>query len=406
MLYLSLFPEILISRYFQTKLEEICKLFVISFSKAFINLFCQGENYIDPDHTCGKMSDDNINDCPVCLDDMLYKTNYERLCKFDEDTWEFFKKNTNMFITPDNKTSIFLKLENKDLFFNQFSKNAEQEDTFPFFDTNELQLQIETYNLESNQSEANYLDFMKRDSLKFMKIDLDTMIEKEEGDKTLSTNFITNGNNLNPLTYRGSKHENKSKHYNTKKLKISFLKDLNFKDLKRENIDKKLLRKSRKFLREKLKKDMINWDVMNLTDSEKNFWVTYLSNNLHPPFKFHDNNTNKVVEFKSFNTKFNIWLFSHKGSVHLFDLYLNEKFNEILNKMIDKFSISDSSEIRDLEYYIKNISNIYYSCSIDNENEQCSTNEDHMQCSIEVKNNEAEIMDNCGVFDNIKFDNM
>jgi hypothetical protein len=142
------------------------------------------------------------------------------------------------------------------------------------------------------------------------------------------------------------------------KVKISFFKDFSVKFTKRENIDKKILRRFRKFLKDNHKKSSLSYELMNLN---KIFWNKFIADNLLPPMKYQVEN----VEYKSFNTNYMVWLMSHKGGVDLYEKFINEHFDEILSMFITKFSLKEGEELQQLRMYIKNLASIFNSANDD-----------------------------------------
>jgi hypothetical protein len=147
------------------------------------------------------------------------------------------------------------------------------------------------------------------------------------------------------------------------KSKIPFLREFNIKFTKRENIDKKLVRKFRKFLKSFLQKNSMN--VSLLEDSD--FWSAFINEELYPPMKFRCLDQNRVFEFKSFNTNYMAWIFSVKKADTFYREFIKEKgeevFKSILNKNQRSINCFDEQEknhiCQQLRYYIINLANIF-----------------------------------------------
>jgi len=145
------------------------------------------------------------------------------------------------------------------------------------------------------------------------------------------------------------------------KKKIPFLKEFNPKFTKRENIDKKVLRKFKKYLKDYYKSKKHEFEKLE----NKDFWLIFLNGNLFPPMKFFQKDLNRTVEFKSFNTQYMAWIFSNKPSNQLYDLFLKEKGEELFNSIIKKFNIpnNNSRETQEtlfqLRNYVFNIAEIF-----------------------------------------------
>jgi hypothetical protein len=140
--------------------------------------------------------------------------------------------------------------------------------------------------------------------------------------------------------------KNRGKVYNNGKgrsIKISELKLFNFKTVKRENIDKKLIRKFRKSLKTKLKNDL------HLSKFLKDF----ISESLFPPFSFEG----KV--FKSFNASYMFWIFCHKEILEYYEEYININLSHLYQFLIETLRIKDSNDKYLILNYAKNAGKIY-----------------------------------------------
>jgi hypothetical protein len=137
------------------------------------------------------------------------------------------------------------------------------------------------------------------------------------------------------------------------KKKKPLMKDLIIKFTKRENVDKKIFRKFRKYLKE----------FHEELPFSSEFWETFINLNLLPPVKFYDKETFEHVNHKSFNTTYSMWLFSHKGSLELYENFLNAKEDEIMVMFIDTYK--NEVEKEELRLYILNLAYIYASKELD-----------------------------------------
>jgi hypothetical protein len=144
------------------------------------------------------------------------------------------------------------------------------------------------------------------------------------------------------------------------KSRIPFLKDFNIKFTKRENIDKKLVRKFRKYL-----KTFFNINLNNGEDSD--FWTCFINEELYPPVKFRCAEDNRVYEFKSFNTNYMAWVFTRKRASFYYSQFVKEKAEEVFGSIVKKnqraigaFSDEERNHIYNLlRYYINNVSNVF-----------------------------------------------
>ena len=183
----------------------------------------------------------------------------------------------------------------------------------------------------------------------------DMVIEKQKK--------IINYKKYNFFTDPNSNYNNFSKKYKVKnnvKKRFRdihpFLKTFNPKFLKKENIDKKIFRKFRKFVKI-LFKDNKSTIIFN---KNYNFWKKFYSKNLLPPMEIILND--ELVEHKSFNTQYLLWLFKQEGTVELFKLFIKEESEKVIYNFITEYDLYQSKEpniIEKLREYIKNIPEIY-----------------------------------------------
>jgi len=138
--------------------------------------------------------------------------------------------------------------------------------------------------------------------------------------------------------------------------KIPFLKNFNPKIIKREEIDKKIVRKFKKFLKEKIK-----LRLYNIYNPNYLFWSDFVNKNLLPPFNY--NEVNEFIEFKSFNINYMVWLMSHNGSNDLYSAFMKDRKPEMidtLKKMI-KGNLNEHNilEFTQILEYMENFNDIF-----------------------------------------------
>jgi hypothetical protein len=173
------------------------------------------------------------------------------------------------------------------------------------------------------------------------------------------------------------------------KKKIPFLKEFNPKFTKRENIDKKVLRKFKKFLKDYYKSHKAEFDQLE----NKEFWIIFLNGNMFPPMKYLQKDLSRTIEFKSFNTQYMAWIFSHKPSNTLYELFLKQKGEDLYNSIIKKFKIDSESRdneetLSQLKCYVFNIAEIF---SFVNKNPGYSNNNSTIGSENKVSNNPSVI---------------
>ena len=219
----------------------------------------------------------------------------------------------------------------------------------------------------TNNTEMKTQDFTVdiKDNLKeecFNKINTIDMKTKNEENKE---DEIINYRRYNYLTDPNSNYNNFSKKYEIKtnpKKRFRdihpFLKTFNPKFLKKENIDKKIFRRFRKFVKSLYKKNK------NLPVFIKNplFWHKFYVKNLLPPVKIALNHNGNLIEHKSFNTQYLIWLFNQQGTTELFEMFAKNELEFVINNFIEEYDLSESKEpgiIEKIKQYIKYIPEIY-----------------------------------------------
>ena len=219
----------------------------------------------------------------------------------------------------------------------------------------------------TNNTEMKTQDFTVdiKDNLKeecFNKINTIDMKTKNEENKE---DEIINYRRYNYLTDPNSNYNNFSKKYEIKtnpKKRFRdihpFLKTFNPKFLKKENIDKKIFRRFRKFVKSLYKKNK------NLPVFIKNplFWRKFYVKNLLPPVKIVLNHNRNLIEHKSFNTQYLIWLFNQQGTTELFEMFAKNELEFVINNFIEEYDLSESKEpgiIEKIKQYIKYIPEIY-----------------------------------------------
>jgi hypothetical protein len=457
---ISQHPEIAKSRFYQTKWEEINRLFITALDKALISSFIPGY-YVDPSHTCMTMFE-AYQTCVSCEEDIAFVSNFEKVYSMEEELWVnyvayktssstsdctfdsymFYNKtqyssfkekfeeislsnlnNLEQFFQNQVQNPNFLNMENYEGFQNNYAAeniielpkatienvdtnfnnhnhnnnnfnngavchmNANDNLINHIQNQNQHQNQYISHNMASNQminlthSHSHQVSNTQKyqspimeeynHQKKFQQYEQIEMIQHSQSNDLYTTSQYkdnkddnisivsesTKGKrqkfmvNKNPVT---SNKESKPK------IKIQFFKDFNVKFTKRENIDKKILRKFRKFLKEKNKKSLINLDSFNIN---KVFWNKFIVDNLLPPMKYQAEN----VEYKSFNTNYMVWLMAHKGGVELYNFFVSENFESIISMFISKFNLKDNDELQQLKIYVKNLANIFYTAINDKE---------------------------------------
>lgn len=145
--------------------------------------------------------------------------------------------------------------------------------------------------------------------------------------------------------------------------KLPLLKSFKPKYTKRENIDKKIIRRFKIFLKEKYKQKK---NILDNKDIDKSFWIIFINGNILPPMKYCNNDTKENVEFKSFNSQYLLWLFSKRGSKDFYTMFIEDSGNSIIASLISDYNITQTKEIDELHNYMNNLPFIFDISSIGN----------------------------------------
>jgi len=154
---------------------------------------------------------------------------------------------------------------------------------------------------------------------------------------------------------------------------IPFLKKFSPKIIKREVLDKIILRKFRKFLKCKVKSQKLNKYHPGFQ-----FWKEFASKKLLPPMTY--KNELESVEFKSYNWMFTTWLIAKNGALDFYSNFVKEKKHNLVQTFKNKVKLEIKGDIEVefnhivayldnyCEIHTSNYSNYTNSCSILKEN--------------------------------------
>jgi hypothetical protein len=171
-------------------------------------------------------------------------------------------------------------------------------------------------------------------------------------------------------TYESSKETILSHSKSTTKKLVNF--DPYFKFIKKENIDKVIVRSFRKYLKEKYRKNELK--------TIDTFWNAFIHENLIPPIKQSTLYLGENLNFKSFNSDYMVWLFSHEGGVELYEQFYKKSKDVIENKFKDKVRTKQNNS--ELRFYIKNFASINIGLKLPNDD---TRSEQTDSCEDEVK---------------------
>lgn len=271
----------------------------------------------------------------VCLLAKFYKVR-DVVEDFDE-----FSYNVKEFcFNPRDKNAIFCEI-------NEFMNSIKKE--FPTKTASPMMYQEETLAIVDSQNDTGISIFsihkinQKQKDSKFKSSTnniaiLPEMIYRPYPVADSSTSLEIPGKICSDSTLMMPKDKNKN-------IKLNKLRPYVFKKFKRENIDKKTLRKYRRYLLIRIKQI----DSKSLTK----VMIDFLNNSLFPPFTVED------ISFKSFNTSYLIWIFSHADLAEFYEEYIELNLERMVIFLAETFKVKDESEIETLSNYLKNMAKIY-----------------------------------------------
>ena len=165
--------------------------------------------------------------------------------------------------------------------------------------------------------------------------------------KKLNINENTNTkNNKRKNNKKGKNNKNEEIIFN----QLPFLNSFKPKYIKRETIDKKIIRTFKNYV---VKENKAKRLEINEAKMDRVFFINLIYGNLSPPIDFVDGTTGEVVKFNSFNCNFLLWFFSKKGVKDVYLQFINEKGKEFINQLSEHYEISPD-EKNQLNNYISN----------------------------------------------------
>jgi hypothetical protein len=248
-----------------------------------------------------------------------------------------------------------LGLEN--IYRNNCQNNDKENKNEEFSNNTELKTQDNTIKTIEDGNN-NYKMDIEPQCYKDETLEKDEKTKEEEIVNYRKYNYFTDPNsNFNNFTRKYEIKTNPKKRFRDIH---PFLKTFNPKFLKKENIDKKIFRRFRKFVKALYKKDR-NYPIFTKNPL---FWQKFYMKNLLPPVKIMLNHNGHLIEHKSFNTQYLVWLFNQKGTSELFESFIKDESENVVNNFIYEYNLNKSKEpniIEKLKQYIKYIPEIYSS---------------------------------------------
>ena len=384
--YLLENPNILKSSFYQQILENVCKIFESGLNLSLDWILC-----IEKEKD--KNSPKSIN---YYKEKDVFIKNIDTLIEFEKEILKnskdtTFNKTHSFESNLDKNLDIFHKIfeENYSSFEEQksfdnsafFPLELEKNSDYLYLGKKSLNDDVNNVIFENKNYLINYHLYNDKFNNNFKNNNLNNK-NKNNNNRINSSSYISINdsfsNNISTKDNKsnGSNGSIKNNQYDLRKKKI---KQYKFHILKRENVDKKILRKFKKFLKTKLREKVEN-EVKNYINNNQ-FWPDYIKMNLMPPFYY----DKEKIKFKSFNTKYLCWLFEHKYALELFNIFIKINHDDILKLIENAYNISkNSNDYMLLKTYINAMPSIY---GVKDENRVISFTSNIKQYETENNNN-------------------
>lgn len=247
--------------------------------------------------------------------------------------------NNSQFMRDFSISSSFSKShKNSDEIFNNFPQEDENIE-------NEFIIDTSSKNNQNIINEKNNFNFNNYNINNHKNNDNDN--EREISTKTKTTK--------NKKSQKSSNKKAKNKSEEIIFNQLPFLNSFKPKYIKRETIDKKIIRTFKNYVVKEYKENRL--EINNVT-MDQDFFINFVNGNLLPPIDFYDANTGEYIKFSSFNCSYLLWFFSKKGVKEIYGNFINEKGKEFINNLSDYYEIS-SEEKSQLNSYIFNFPFIF-----------------------------------------------
>ena len=254
----------------------------------------------------------------------------------------------NSFINDDNEDIDLDPVNNNNPFFSNISSSS-------FSKSHKSSYEFEQ-NIEDNEciidtsSKNNKL--LNQDSINYNNFNINNNKYENNYD---NTNINTNSKPIINNEIKKKSKKTKNKNEETIFNQLPFLNSFKPKYIKRETIDKKIIRNFKNFVVKEYKEKRFEINNINM---DQNFFINLINGNLLPPIDFTDGVTGEIVKFNSFNCKYLLWFFSKKGVKDIYMHFINEKGKEFINNLSQHYEISPE-EKNQLNCYINNFPFIF-----------------------------------------------
>jgi len=167
---------------------------------------------------------------------------------------------------------------------------------------------------------------------------------KNNFDKTKDNLYINaiRDKSSNYNYYRKNYIPKSNKDQDRLKDQIPLFKNFNPSYIKRANIDKKIIRKFRNFLKSQNNNNNNNFN---------SHWNLFIQGKLLPPFKIFDDILKKEIQFKSYNTNYLIYIFQLENAYNLYNQFLKKEAQKVLDNLIRDYNLEKKDDIENLKFY-------------------------------------------------------
>ena len=235
---------------------------------------------------------------------------------------------------------------------NSFSHiEEEEENIFIGNNKNEFIIDTSSKNLQNNLEEDKFNNNFNNFNANKEKTENQSKIHFEE----INTNINVPKKQIEKKETKKYNKKKKSNKEETIFNQLPYLNSFKPKYIKRETIDKKIIRSFKNYT---IKEYKANRLVIDEKTMDQNFFINFVNGNMIPPLDFHDVNTDEYVKFNSFNCSYLLWFFSKKGVKEVYNQFINEKGKEFIDDLSQYYEISNE-EKNQLNSYIMNFPNIF-----------------------------------------------
>ena len=176
-----------------------------------------------------------------------------------------------------------------------------------------------------------------------------------DNNREISTQTKSSKSKINKKSQKGSNKKAKNKNEEIIFNQLPFLNSFKPKYIKRETIDKKIIRTFKNYVVKEYKEHRLE---LNNVTMDQDFFINLVNGNLLPPIDFYDATTGEYIKFNSFNCSYLLWFFSKKGVKEIYGNFINEKGKDFINSLSDYYEISPEEKSQ-LNSYIFNFPFIF-----------------------------------------------